>query len=364
MNRIGVYDRHIGESNSSCVPCSVAPIPLSISPCLPLSLSPTLPLRPLPDPRISALLAEAERRWGRGALVRWGDAVDSAEVEVISTGFAELDDALGVGGLPCGRISEVFGPDSSGKQALAASLAVQCQKAEGVVAWIDPARRLAPEQMNVQGVEFDSLLVARPENELQALEMAIRLARSGGVKLLVFDLADSCQLSEPRTENREPRGQSSVLSPRHSALNLALRRLVAAVDRNQIAFVFISDVSGSRARSPLTPTLLEPRPARQSALPYESRQGRGEGCPISELKTQNPELPQPSALSPRRSTGGQALRYFASVRLEMERREWIRVGREVVGCRSAVRVVKNKLAPPLREAEVPLRFYRFPDVLP
>ncbi len=260
--------------------------------------------------------------------MRWGDAVDSTEVEAISTGFAELDEALGVGGLPCGRISEIFGPDSSGKQALVASLAVQCQKSEGVVAWIDPAGRLAPEQMSVQGVEFDSLLVARPENELQALEMAIRLARSGGVKLLVFDLADSHQTSALRH-------QRSVLSPHYSSLNLALRRLVAAVDRNQIAFVFISDVSGSRAGSPLAP-------------PYY--------CPSS-------ELPQPSVLSPRRSTGGQALRYFASVRLEMERREWIRVGREVVGCRSAVRVVKNKLAPPLREAEVPLRFYHFPGVL-
>ncbi|MCL4532184.1 MAG: DNA recombination/repair protein RecA [Actinobacteria bacterium] len=281
------------------------------------------------------LLAEAERRWGRGALVRWGDAADSAKVEAISTGFVELDEALGVGGLPCGRISEIFGPDSSGKQALAASLAVQCQKAEGVVAWIDPARRLAPEQMNVQGVEFDSLLVARPENELQALEMAIRLARSGGVKLLVFDLAGAYQLSgrdaltltlsqrkRELAQNSELRTQNSEPSPHHSSLNLALRRLVAAVDRNQIAFVFISDISHPPSSTP---------------------------DPV---------------LSTHRSTGGQALRYFASVRLEMERREWIRAGREVVGCRSAVRVVKNKLAPPLREAEVSLQFYRFPGVLP
>ena len=277
---------------------------------------------PLPDPRIAALLVEAERRWGRGALVRWGDAVDLAGIEVISTGFVELDEALGVGGLPCGRISEIFGLDSSGKQALVASLAVQCQKTEGVVAWIDPARRLDPEQMRVQEVDLDSLLVARPESELQALEMAIRLARSGGVKLLVFDLAISHQLSEPRTQNPELRDQHSVLSPRHSALNLALRRLVSAVDRNRVTFVFISESSGTQLDS------------------------------------------QSSGLTPCRSTGGQALRYFASVRLEMERREWIRIGREVVGCRSAVRVVKNKLAPPLREAEVHLPFYRFPHLLP
>lgn len=309
----------------SCLSCSVTSLPVPTSPSLPI------PCPLSPDPRIAALLAEAERRWGRGALVRWGDAVDPAEVEVIPTGFAELDEALGVGGLPCGRISEVFGPASSGKQALVASLAVQCQKADGVVAWIDPARRLDPEQMKVQGVEFGSLLVARPEGELQALEMAIRLARSGGVKLLVFDLADSYQhsafsiqlsaISRQRTANGE---QHSVLSP-HSpfpiphppSLNLALRRLVAAVDWNRIAFVFIGE---------------------------------------------SPDTQYPSATH--RSAGRQALRYFASVRLEMERREWIRRGTDVVGCRSAVRVVKNKLAPPLREAEVPLQFYRFLCPLP
>jgi recombination protein RecA len=291
------------------------------------------------DPRILALLIEADRRWGRGALVRWGDAVDPADVEVIPTGFADLDEALGVGGLPCGRISEIFGPDSSGKQALVASLVVQCQRMEGVAAWIDPARRLDPEQMKVQGVELDSLLVARPENELQALEMAIRLARSGGVKLLVFDLGVGGQGSGYRsgrgdTETRRHgeetyppsryavlNPQSSALSTPHSAMGLALRRLVAAVDKNRIAFVFISN-------SHLSPILHPPA--------------------------------QSSVHSSRSSTGGQALRYFASVRLEMERREWIRRGREVVGCMSAVRVVKNKLAPPLREAEMKMLFYRFP----
>ena len=142
---------------------------------------------PATEPRIQRLLAEAERKWGRGALVRWGDAMEE-EMETIPTGFPDLDEAIGIGGLPCGRISELFGADSSGKQALAAAMAVQCQNQQGVVAWIDPAGRLDPEQMRVQGVRPDALLVARPRNELEALEMAVRLARSGGVKLLVFDL--------------------------------------------------------------------------------------------------------------------------------------------------------------------------------
>jgi len=252
------------------------------------------------DPRISKLLADAERRWGRGALVRWGDALERDEVEVIPTGFPFLDEALGIGGLPCGRISEIFGPDSSGKQALVAGLVVQCQKLEGVAAYVDPARRLDPEQMRVQGVDFHSLLVAHPGDRLQALEMAIRLARSGGIRLMIFD---------------------SSLITHHSSLSLALRRLVSAVDRNGIAFVFLNEGAdqGGHGGSPL------------HAWP------RG---------------------------GGQAFRFFASVRLAMERREWIRRGREVVGCRSLIRVIKNKLAPPLKEAEVDLIFYRFPPDMP
>jgi len=281
------------------------------------------------DPRLSKLLADAERRWGRGALVRWGDVAWRPVVEVIHTGFPALDAALGIGGLPCGRISEIFGPDSSGKHALAAHLAVQCQRAEGVVAYVDAGRRLDTEQMRAQGVEIHSLLVARPRDHLQGLEMAIRLARSGGIRLMILDLANALTPTLSQRERATPanRGHdlwlvhasgmftsargayapldspASGLRTQHSALSLALRRLVSAVDRNGIALVF---------------------------------------------------------LSTQRSGSGQALRFFASVRLGLERREWIRRGRDVVGCRTLVQVAKNKLAPPLKDAEVELLFYRFP----
>ncbi|HEX9014671.1 MAG TPA: hypothetical protein VF960_01560 [Chloroflexota bacterium] len=330
--------------------------------------------------RVSALLAEAEARWGRGALVRWGDSHEASETEVIPTGFRDLDEALGIMGLPRGRISELFGMDSSGKEALAASIAVQCQKRDEIVAWIDPSGRLDPEQIKALGVESASMLVARPRSERDALEMAVRLARSGGISMLVFDLTGSLDggvrgdrigvgatswwrssMSAGRTiagrsrllhQGQDGRGTGPLStpfgqlplrarvvsdpgvsaghetppyvilpvpyppSPVPSSLNLALRRLVAAVHKNRIAFLFIAD----------------------------SSHGTSSGA--------------------HRSNGGQALRYFASIRLEMERREWIRRGHEVVGCRSSVRVVKNKLAAPSREAEVDLQFYRFPPVVP
>ena len=256
---------------------------------------------------------------------------------------------MGIGGLPCGRISELFGPDSSGKQALAAHLIAQCQRQDGVAAYIDVNHRLDPEQMKVIGVDFDSLLVARPGDAAQAMEIAIRLARGGGIRMIVFDefgggpsspdpfspwgegeikLSVNSSSGTPRTPPERgltaPSGLPRVdrLRPPGPPLRLRalsaslLRRLVSAVDKNGVAFVFMTNApaSASGARS-----------------------------------------------SPK---GGQALRFFASVRLEMERAEWIRRGREVVGCQTVVRVAKNKLAPPLKEVDVELLFYRFPPSMP
>jgi recombination protein RecA len=291
-------------------------------------------------------------------------------MEVIPSGFPALDAALGIGGLPCGRISEISGPDASGKQALAAHLIAQCQRAEGVAAYIDVGRQLDPDQMKVVGVDLDSLLVARPGDAPHAVEMAVRLARGGGIRLLIFDATDSLQPrgggpqfvasgfipdgstwgtrttsgTSPSADSfdrdcREALGQASRLSalpdataeppaPTHNGssagaspsrslpiTSLLLRRLVSAVDKHGVAFVFITSS-------------------------------------------------QSSGLSPQPSRNGQALRFFASVRLAMERTEWVRRGREVVGCRSTVRVAKNKLSPPHREAAVELLFYRFPPSMP
>jgi recombination protein RecA len=301
--------------------------------------------------------------------VRLGNVVEPAEVEVVPSGFPALDAALGIGGLPCGRISEISGPDSSGKQALAAHLIAQCQRAEGVAAYIDVGHWLDAEQMRVIGVDLDSLLVVRPGDAPWGMEAAVRLARGGGIRLLVFDATESYQLSaigrqageriphpvasplvgdgftsppgrrwgqaptlrravHPREGEPSwrlaPGGSAGASPSRPSPIthhpspvtSLLLRRLVSAVDRNGVAFVFITNSESSASSS---------RPSRR---------------------------------------GGQALRFFASIRLEMERSGWIRRGREIVGCRSTVRVAKNKLSPPHREATVELPFYRFPPSTP
>jgi recombination protein RecA len=324
------------------------------------------------DPRLAKLLADVEGRWGRGALVRLGDALRS-EPKVIPTGFPALDDALGIGGLPCGRISEIFGPDSSGKHALAAHLVVQCQREEGVAAYIDLGQRLDPEQMRAVGVDFQSLLVVSPMDHLHGLEIAVRLARSEGIRLIILDLqrawngdagkgpasrvprpavgATPSQDSGFKAQHLAPSPPNSELRTRPSVLGLALRRLVSAVDVNGIAFVFLTEA----AKAPRTEGAAGDKPP-----PYAWTRHRTGGTPAL------PTAPgtRLSVLSPQSSKGGQALRFFASVRLGVERREWICRGRDVVGCRSAVHVAKNKLAPPMRWAAVDLLFYRFPPLAP
>ncbi|MGE5617960.1 MAG: hypothetical protein ACM3US_01735 [Sphingomonadaceae bacterium] len=372
------------------------------------------------DPRIAELLADAERKWGRGALVRLGDAVERPQMEVIPTGFPSLDAALGIGGLPCGRISEIFGPDSSGKHALAANLVVQCQRSEGVAVYVDLGRRLDPEALRAMGVDFHSLLVARPKGRLQALEMAIRLARSGGVKLMIVDLqlpwgGGTGTRGCAGTRREQLRVGYPVLSP----LSLALRRLVSAVDRNGIAFVFLTDSTTSKpsaqnlarcscsvdkqagADTRVCPSRSRRAPSgagdegahacahlQMAATIHQDRRDRAlvlcptssgeegasltppalgttptQGCQNQIGRALAPTA-RPSGLSPQPSNGGQALRFFASVRLGLERLEWIRRGRDVMGCRSRVQVAKNKLAPPLQETEIELVFYRLHPAAP
>jgi recombination protein RecA len=291
--------------------------------------------------------------------VRLGDALEPANLEVIPSGFPVLDAALGIGGLPCGRISEISGPDSSGKQALAAHLIAQCQRAEGVAAYIDVGHRLDPEQTKVVGVDLDSLLVARPEDAQLAMEMAVRLVRGGGIRLLIFDATESHQTSDISrpliTHHSSP---ITSLNTQHSALSTSfLRRLVSAVDRNGVAFVFITNSQASAPGSRSFPG----HPARDRVHPRAVIPAQA-----GIHNTSGPWMPDQvrhdrGGRTPR---GGQALRFFASVRLAMERTEWIRRGREVVGCRSTVRVAKNKLSAPHREATVELLLYRFPPSMP
>lgn len=238
---------------------------------------------------VARLLA---KRWGGGALQRLG-RTPPRDADAISTGFPALDLALGTGGLPRGRITELCGQRSTGKVTLVAHTIAQAQARGGLAAYVDVPHLLDPYYLATHGVDLDYCLVVQPAGGEEALEMADALVRSGGLDLIVFDsVADLA-----------PAGERRALA-RARLLSAALRRLAAAVASSPAAFVFVNRTpSGSRVAS-----------------------------------------------------GGRALRYYASLRLAVERLDWLLVGEDVVGCRSVVRVLKNKLAPPFRSAEIEVRY--------
>lgn len=233
-----------------------------------------------------------ERRWGGGALQRLGRA-PARDATAIPTGFPALDEALGVGGLPRGRIVELSGHRSSGKVTLMAHAIASAQEMGGIAAYVDVPHLLDPHYLAAHGVDLDYLVIVRPANGAEALEVADALVGSGGLDLVVFDsLADVV-----------PAGKGRALA-RAGLLSTALRRLAGSVARSPAAFVFINRASPGATAGP----------------------------------------------------GGRAIRFYASLRLAVERREWLTVGDDVVGCRSVVQVLKNKLAPPLRSAEIEVRY--------
>lgn len=233
-----------------------------------------------------------ERRWGGGALQRLG-RFQPRDAAAIPTGFPALDEALGVGGLVRGRIVELCGHRSSGKVTLAAHIIARAQGMGGIAAYVDVPHLLDPHYLARQGVDLDYLVIVRPASGVEALEVADALVSSGGLDLAVFDsLADLA-----------PAGKGRVLT-RARLLSTALRRLVGSVARSPTAFVFINRASPGAKVAP----------------------------------------------------GGRAIRFYASVRLVVERQQWLTVGADVVGCRSVVHVLKNKLAPPLRSAEIEVRY--------
>ena len=229
-----------------------------------------------------------ERRWGGGALQRLG-GVPTPDAAAIPTGFPALDRALGIGGLPRGRIVELCGHRSSGKVTLAAHAIAQAQRQGGLAAYIDVPHLLDPCYVAAHGVDLDYLLIARPADGAEALVVADTLARSQGLDLIVFDaVADLA-----------PGGERRALA-RARLLSATLRRLAGAIAGSPTAFLFLNRAS----------------PGAQTA------------------------------------PGGLALRYYASMRLLIERQSWLLEGEDVVGCRSLVRVLKNKLAPPFGSAEI------------
>ena len=250
---------------------------------------------------LETALAQIEKQFGKGAVMRLGQN-ESMHVEAISTGSLSLDLALGIGGLPRGRIVEIYGPESSGKTTLALHCIAEGQKNGGNAAFIDVEHALDPVYARALGVDVDSLLVSQPDTGEQALEIAEALIRSGAIDVIVID---SVAALVPRAEIEGEMGDSHVgLQAR--LMSQALRKLAGALSKSSCVAIFINQLR------------------EKVGVVYG-----------------NPEV----------TPGGRALKFYSSVRLEIRKIETIKVGTEQVGTRTRAKVVKNKIAPPFREAE-------------
>ncbi|MEY4685482.1 MAG: recombinase RecA [Pseudomonadota bacterium] len=251
---------------------------------------------------LSAALSQIEKQFGKGSVMRMGDTPATRDLEVIPTGSLALDVALGCGGLPRGRIVEIYGPESSGKTTLTLEVIAQAQKLGGVAAFIDAEHALDPGYAEKIGVNLDELLVSQPDTGEQALEIADMLVRSGGVDIVVVD---SVAALTPKAEIEGEMGDSHVgLQAR--LMSQALRKLTANIKRSNTLVIFINQI--------------------------RMKIGVMFG-------------------SPETTTGGNALKFYASVRLDIRRVGAIKSGDEVIGNETRVKVVKNKVAPPFRNAE-------------
>ena len=251
---------------------------------------------------LSAALSQIERQFGKGAIMRMGDTTAVKDIEVVSTGSLQLDVALGVGGLPRGRVVEIYGPESSGKTTLSLEVVAQAQKAGGAAAFIDAEHALDPGYARKIGVNVDDLLLSQPDSGEQALEIADMIVRSGAVDIIVID---SVAALTPKAELEGDMGDSHMgLQAR--LMSQALRKLTANIKRSNTLVIFINQI--------------------------RMKIGVMFG-------------------SPETTTGGNALKFYASVRLDIRRIGSIKRGDEVVGNETRVKVVKNKVAPPFKQVE-------------
>ena len=251
---------------------------------------------------LAAALGQIEKQFGKGSVMRLGDASAAMDFDVIPTGSLGLDIALGVGGLPRGRVVEIYGPESSGKTTLTLEVIAQCQKMGGTAAFVDAEHALDPTYAEKLGVKVDDLLVSQPDTGEQALEITDMLVRSGAVDIVVID---SVAALTPKAEIEGEMGELQV--GLHARLmSQALRKLTGNIKRSNTIVIFINQI--------------------------RMKIGVMFG-------------------SPETTTGGNALKFYSSVRLDIRRIGALKNGEEVIGNATRVKVVKNKVAPPFREAE-------------
>ena len=266
--------------------------------------------RPVGDDRKKALevaLGKIEKDFGKGSVMKLGSAAENMHVDVIPTGSLQLDFALGVGGLPKGRIVEIYGPESSGKTTVALHCIAQAQKAGGTAAFIDAEHALDPVYASKLGVDIDELYVSQPDNGEQALDICEALVRSGAIDIVVVD---SVAALVPRAEIEGDMGDSHVgLQAR--LMSQALRKLTGVIAKTNAIVIFINQLR------------------EKVGVIYG-----------------NPET----------TTGGKALKFYASIRIDIRKSEAIKDGKEIIGNRTKIKIVKNKVAPPFRACVVDMLY--------